>query len=59
MMNKIRIESGGTAVITQPKAAINVARMILIATIPPTHLLGVNDQNASRVRVIRMVSMAE
>lgn len=48
-----------TVAVAQPKAAINVAKMVLVATMPPTHLLGANDQNGSRVRVIIMVSIAE
>jgi len=56
MTNNVTIHWKGTAVITRPKAAMSVATMILITTMPITHGLGANDQNGSRVRVIRMVS---
>ena len=59
MINNIIMDWKETAAITQPKAAINVATMILIAIMPLTHLLGKNDQNVSRVLVIMIVSIAE
>ncbi len=59
MIDNIAVDLRSMGVVTQPKAAINVATMTLMATMPPTHLLGGKDQNGPRVRVIIRVSIAE